>query len=159
MPLNEKSMVAWVGLRGAVPIVLATFPLLAHIPQAMTLFNIVFFIVLTSVLLQGTTLTLVARWLRVREALPATTAYPIAYTPTGQGKNGMVEVEVEAGSAAAGQRIVDLRLPPEALLILVHRGGEFLIPKGATQLLAGDSVLVLATGDALRAVRERLAAA
>ncbi|WP_309570469.1 potassium/proton antiporter [Deinococcus sp.] len=156
MPLNEKSMVAWVGLRGAVPIVLATFPLLAHIPQAMTLFNIVFFIVLTSVLLQGTTLTLVARWLHVREALPVMTAYPITYTPTGQGKNGMVEVEVRAGSAADGQRLVDLRLPPEALLILVHRGGEFLIPKGATQLLAGDSVLVLATGDALSAVRERL---
>ncbi|GHF50040.1 cell volume regulation protein A [Deinococcus metalli] len=156
MPANEKGMVAWVGLRGAVPIVLATFPLLAHVPQAQTLFNIVFFIVLTSVLLQGTTLTLVARWLRVRENMPAVPAYPIAYTPTGQGKNGMVEVEVRAGSEAAGQRIVDLRLPPEALLILVHRGGEFLIPKGATQLLAGDSVLVLATGDALRAVRERL---
>ncbi|THF86220.1 potassium/proton antiporter [Deinococcus sp. KSM4-11] len=159
MPANEKGMVAWVGLRGAVPIVLATFPLLAHVPQAQTLFNIVFFIVLTSVLLQGTTLTLVARWLHVRENMPPAPTYPIAYTPTGQGKNGMVEVEVRAGSEAAGQRIVDLRLPPEALLILVHRAGEFLIPKGATQLLAGDSVLVLAEGDALRAVRERLGTA
>ncbi|MFC3832009.1 MULTISPECIES: potassium/proton antiporter [Deinococcus] len=156
MPLNEKSMVAWVGLRGAVPIVLATFPLLAGVPQATTLFNIVFFIVLTSVLLQGTTLTLVARWLHVREQVPVTPAYPITYTPTAHGKSDMVEVDVRAGSAAAGQRIVDLRLPPEALLILVHRAGEFLIPKGATQLIPGDSVLVLADGEALEVVRERL---
>ena len=156
MPLNEKSMVAWVGLRGAVPIVLATFPLLAGVPQAQTLFNVVFFIVLTSVLLQGTTLTLVARLLNVREVLPAQTAYPINYTPTGHNKNEMVEVEVRRGSDADGARIVDLHLPPEALVILVHRAGEFLIPKGATELLAGDSVLVLAGGEELREVRRRL---
>ncbi|GAA0510506.1 potassium/proton antiporter [Deinococcus depolymerans] len=156
MPLNEKSMVAWVGLRGAVPIVLATFPLLAGAERAGTLFNIVFFIVLTSVLLQGTTLTLVARFLRVREALPTVTQYPISYTPTGHNKNEMVEVEVQPGSAADGQRIMDLRLPPEALVILIHRGGEFLIPKGATHLTGGDSVLVLAGEDELREVEGKL---
>ncbi|GGS27107.1 potassium/proton antiporter [Deinococcus knuensis] len=156
MPLNEKSMVAWVGLRGAVPIVLATFPLLAGAERAGTLFNIVFFIVLTSVLLQGTTLTLVARFLRVREALPTVTQYPISYTPTGHNKNEMVEVEVRPGSAADGQRIMDLRLPPEALVILIHRGGEFLIPKGATELTGGDSVLVLAGERELREVESKL---
>lgn len=156
MPLNEKSMVAWVGLRGAVPIVLATFPLLAGVEQAQTLFNIVFFIVLTSVLLQGTTLTLVARFLHVREALPEVTQYPITYTPTGHNKNEMVEVEVRAGSAADGQRIMDLKLPPEALVILVHRAGEFLIPKGATELIAGDSLLVLAGETELREVEGKL---
>ncbi|MGM9320285.1 potassium/proton antiporter [Deinococcus aquaticus] len=156
MPLNEKSMVAWVGLRGAVPIVLATFPLLAGAERAGTLFNIVFFIVLTSVLLQGTTLTLVARFLRVREAVPEVTQYPITYTPTGHNKNEMVEVEVRAGSAADGQRIMDLRLPPEALVILIHRGGEFLIPKGATELTGGDSVLVLAGETELREVEGKL---
>lgn len=156
MPLNEKTMVAWVGLRGAVPIVLATFPLLAGVPQSQTLFNIVFFIVLTSVLLQGTTLTLVARWLGVRETLPARADYPITYTPTGHNKNEMVEVEVRPGSDADGARIVDLHLPPEALVILIHRAGEFLIPKGATELIAGDSVLVLAGETELREVRRRL---
>ncbi|GBF07119.1 sodium/hydrogen exchanger [Deinococcus aerius] len=159
MPLNEKTMVAWVGLRGAVPIVLATFPPLAGVPQAQTLFNVVFFIVLTSVLLQGTTLTLVARWLRVRETLPPRAAYPITYTPTGHNKNEMVEVEVRPGSDADGARIVDLHLPPEALVILIHRAGEFLIPKGATELAAGDSVLVLAGGEELTEVRRRLGTA
>ena len=156
MPLNEKSMVAWVGLRGAVPIVLATFPLLAGVPQAQTLFNIVFFIVLVSVLLQGTTLTLVARFLHVREALPVNAASPITYTPTGHDRNNMVEVEVTPGSEADGQRIVDLKLPPEALVILVNRAGEYLIPRGATDLRGGDHVLVLAGPEELREVRRML---
>lgn len=156
MPLRERNMVAWVGLRGAVPIVLATFPLLAGVPEAHKLFNIVFFIVLTSVLLQGTTLTLAARLLGVREQLPAQTEYPITYTPTGHSHNSMVEVAVRAGSQGEGQRIMDLKLPPETLVILVNRGGEFLIPKGPTELLAGDKVLVLAGEEDLRGVRRKL---
>jgi potassium/hydrogen antiporter len=65
MPVREQALVAWVGLRGAVPIILATFPLVAALPQADLIFHLVFFIVLTSVLLQGTSIPLVARWLRV----------------------------------------------------------------------------------------------
>lgn len=156
MPLNEKSMVAWVGLRGAVPIVLATFPLLAGVPEAHRLFNIVFFAVLTSVLLQGTTLTAVARRLGVRERLPTTTEYPITYTPTGHSHNSMVEVPVLPGSQGDGGRIMDLRLPADALVILINRGGEFLIPKGPTELQAGDKVLVLAQPEDLSTVRRKL---
>jgi cell volume regulation protein A len=65
MPVSEQMLVAWVGLRGAVPIILATFPLVAGLPQADLIFHLVFFIVLTSVLLQGTSIPLVARWLGV----------------------------------------------------------------------------------------------
>ncbi|WP_407569177.1 potassium/proton antiporter [Deinococcus altitudinis] len=156
LPLNDRSMVAWVGLRGAVPIVLATFPLLAGVPGAKLLFNVVFFIVVTSVLLQGTTLSLVARLLGVKEDLPAATAYPVSYLPTGYDRNKMVEVEVGLGCRADGNRIVDLRLPPQALIILIHRSGQFLIPRGATRLMCGDGVLVLADGDDLQQVRQIL---
>lgn len=70
MSMPEKTMISWVGLRGAVPIILATFPLLEGVPVAKTIFNITFFIVLASILIQGTTLPMVARWLGVQEATP-----------------------------------------------------------------------------------------
>ena len=107
-------------------------------------------------LLQGTTLSLVARLLGVKEDLPEPTAYPLSYLPTGYDRTKMVEVEVGSGCRADGRRIVDLRLPPEALILLIHRDGQFLIPRGATRLLCGDGVLVLAGGDELQQVRQIL---
>ncbi|HSE84131.1 MAG TPA: potassium/proton antiporter, partial [Thermodesulfobacteriota bacterium] len=80
--LREKTMVSWVGLRGAVPIILATFPLLAEIPKADMIFNLVFFIVITSVLLQGTSIPLVAKWLGVDAPIPVKTRYPLEFEPT-----------------------------------------------------------------------------
>lgn len=77
MSFREKAMISWVGLRGAVPIILATFPLLAGIPKAEMIFNLVFFIVLASALLQGTSIPLVARWLRVDAPISAKPKYPI----------------------------------------------------------------------------------
>ncbi|MCY1702832.1 potassium/proton antiporter [Deinococcus sp. SL84] len=158
MPLREVSMVAWVGLRGAVPIVLATFPLLAGVPHAQSLFNVVFFMVLTSVLLQGTTLPQVARLLGVRRAFVTPASHPITFTPTGRGKNDMVEVEVGSGSSADGAMIMDLPLPEEALIMLVHRQGEYLVPKGPTELRGGDSLLVLAKPSELDELRRCLQA-
>ncbi|HEU4684562.1 MAG TPA: potassium/proton antiporter [Nitrospira sp.] len=86
MPFKEQGLVAWVGLRGAVPIILATFPLVSKLPQADLFFHLVFFIVLTSVLLQGTSIPLVARWLRVErsEALPRHDPMPSSALVSGQ---------------------------------------------------------------------------
>jgi cell volume regulation protein A len=147
--VRETAMVSWVGLRGAVPIILATFPLVEGVPQGDLIFNVVFFTVLTSVLLQGTTVPLMARWLRVDAPLEQRPAYLFDIVGPGGGEADLHEITVADGSPAANNQIVDLRLPDGALIVLISRNGEFVVPKGSTVLRSGDTVLVLAAGQAL----------
>ena len=107
LKLNEKIMISWVGLRGAVPIVLATFPLLAGLPKAEMLFDLVFFIVLTSILLQGTSIRLFARWLNLDAPAPDKPVYPLQLDPTTGLKRDLVNVEVPADAPAVGKQIVE----------------------------------------------------
>jgi cell volume regulation protein A len=142
--MREKALVSWVGLRGAVPIVLATYPLVAKIPQAELIFNVVFFVVLTSVLLQGTSIPLVAKWLGVDAPLIPKRAYPIEYTPVSGLKSELQELPIPAGSNVVDKTIVELGLPAAVLIVLIARGDEFLVPGGGTTLWAGDTLLVMA---------------
>lgn len=152
---RERVMIAWVGLRGAVPIVLATFPLLAGVPKAPLYFNVVFFIVLASVALQGTTIAPLARLLGLdKPSLPDVT--PAAAHLAGRGESALVTVEVAPGSPADGRRLVELRnWPREALILVLYRGNEFFVPDGSTDLRADDRLVVLtskATVDAIHAM-------
>jgi len=140
---RDKTFVSWVGLRGAVPIILATYPLLARLPQADLIFNVVFFAVLTSVLLQGTSIPVIARLLKVDAPAPARRVYPIEYTPMGGLKSELKELPVPPNSKIAGKAIVELELPADFLVLLVARGGDFLVPSGGTVLHSGDTLLVL----------------
>jgi cell volume regulation protein A len=153
MTVREKTMVSWVGLRGAVPIVLSTFPLLSNIPNADMIFNMVFFIVLTSALLQGTTIPLIAKWLGVDAPIFTKTVYPIECEPTGKMKCDMKELHIPDNSAVINKRILELDLPDGALIALIKRDDEFLVPSGGTELRAGDSLLVLADQDAFNKIR------
>lgn len=155
--LRETALAAWVGLRGAVPIILATFPLVEGIPQAALIFNVVFFIVLASVLVQGTTVSWVARLLRVDAPPPRQDSYPVLLVESKDGSLELDEVIVPDGSPAAGRPIVDLPLPDEALVVLVGRGENFVMPQGSTVLLAGDNVFVLGDLNARRQARRVLA--
>lgn len=142
LTLRETTMVAWVGLRGAVPIILATFPLLAGVPQAGTVFNLVFFIVLMSVLLQGTSIPLVARWLRVDEPLaPRVEVSPVWDAPTSL-KSGLIEATIPDDSAAVGKHLLDLGLPKRTYVILIGRNGQCFVPDGSTVVEPNDSLLV-----------------
>ncbi|MFN3480216.1 MAG: potassium/proton antiporter [Thermodesulfovibrionales bacterium] len=94
MAIREKTMVSWVGLRGAVPIILATFPLIAGIPKADMIFNMVFFIVLSSALLQGTTIPVVAKWLGVDAPIPVKPMYPLECESTVKMKCDLTEIVV-----------------------------------------------------------------
>jgi cell volume regulation protein A len=153
MSLRAKAMVSWVGLRGAVPIILATYPLLAGLPAANEIFNVVFFIVLTSVLLQGTSVPMVARWLRVDAPMSTRFACPLAFEPTGDVKNDLLEVDIVEGSPMAGRQILELGLPNDVLIMLVNRGGNCLVPTGGTVIETGDVVLVFADRDLHGSVR------
>lgn len=153
MPWREKLLVSWVGLRGAVPIILATFPLVAGIPAAPVLFDIVFFIVFASVLLQGTTIAPVARRLGLDEA-SSSDAPPESVHLAGRGESALVTLEVDAGSRADGHRVVELQWPRETLILVVYRGNEFFVPNGATALASGDRLIVLTTNAAVETLKE-----
>ena len=144
LPWREKAMTGWVGLRGAVPIVLAIFPLLAGIPRADTIFDLVFFVVLTSVMLQGPTIPLVARWLGFRESVPRDPMVAESDLPPRR-ESELITVAVPEASSAVGAQIVDLDLPSDVSVLLVHRDGGFFVPSGATVLRADDRVMALAS--------------
>lgn len=153
---RDKLMISWVGLRGATPIVLATFPLLAGIPQSDTIFNIVFFVVLVSVALQGSTLIQVATSLGITTPLRPKPQYPFELVTDTDIRNELVEIAVSEGSPAINRQIVNLGLPEESLIVLISRGQEILVPNGNTIIKEGDTLLVLADKDALVAIRERI---
>lgn len=153
---REKALVSWVGLRGAAPIILATFPLVAGIPQADLIFNVIFFVVLTSVLLQGTSIPLVARWLKVDAPASPERVYPIEYTPMGDLQSDLKELPVPPGSRADGKAIVELGLPDDFLVILIARDDDFVVPYGGTVLQSGDVLLVLSENDSFDQVQTNI---
>ena len=143
MHWREKTFISWVGLRGAAPIILATFPLLAGLGKAPLIFNVVFFVVLLSVLLQGTSIPRVARWLKVSALVAPQRVYPIEYTPMEGLKGELKELPIPADSNMTGKAIFELELPDEFLVILIARNNDFLMPSGGTVLQGGDTLLVL----------------
>lgn len=153
MSVQEKTMVAWVGLRGAVPIILATFPLLADVPDAGRLFHLVFFVVLASVLLQGTSIPFVARWLGVDAPLRERGSGSLELHLTGDPRGRLQEIRVGENSRAVGRRILDLKLPAGALIVLLKRADDVIIPDGGTAVEAGDALVVLADERVLPTIR------
>lgn len=153
MSFREKTMVSWVGLRGAVPIILATFPLLAGISGADVIFNMVFFIVLTSALIQGSTIPIVARWLKVDAPITEKERFPLECEPTENMRCNLVEIEIPDDSAVIGKQLVDAGFPEGVLIVLVNRAGELFIPGGNTVVMRGDKFLVLSDESLLPVVR------
>jgi cell volume regulation protein A len=152
LSVREKLFISGVGLRGAAPIILATFPLLAGVEKADAIFNLVFFVVLTSVLLQGTSLVPLAKLLRLDA--PSTPPTPtLELIATNDLKNKLVEMTIPAHSAIQGKRIVDLGLPEGSLIVLISRDYEVIVPGGSTELQSGDNLLVFANQDVLRQVQ------
>jgi potassium/hydrogen antiporter len=141
--VSERLVLGWAGLRGAVPVVLATFPVIAEVPHSREFFNIVFFAVVISTLVQGTTFEPLAQWLGVTTNEPALPR-PLAESGTIKRLGAEVlEYPVAPEDAVAGHRVRELGLPRDALLTVIVREGEAVLPRGSTRVEAGDQLHVV----------------
>jgi cell volume regulation protein A len=139
---RERLLLGWAGLRGAVPIVLGTFVLSSHVGSADTIFNAVFFVVLASAALQGTTLEWLAKKLGLLRPAARAEA-PIEVTRDWHSLN-LVEFAVAADHAIAGSAVRELGLPRETLVVVLVRGDQAIPPRGGTTIEPGDVLFVLA---------------
>lgn len=144
---REKLFISWVGLRGAVPIVFATYPLIAGVDKANMIFNIVFFISVTSVLLQGTTLPLMAKWLHVSVPEKAKRRTPLDIELSENVKSELTEIIIPPDNDVVGKQIVALGFPKTAIIAMIKREGKYITPNGSTVLEPRDTLLVLAENE------------
>lgn len=140
---RNKWLISWVGLRGAVPIVFATYPLIAGADKAGMIFNIVFFISITSVLIQGTTLPAVAKWLHLTLPEKLKQRTPADLELTESEKSILTEIVIPETSQAVGKQIVELGLPRTSVISFILRDNKYLTPTGSTTLMANDVLSVL----------------
>jgi potassium/hydrogen antiporter len=138
--IKEKTFISWVGLRGAVPIILATYPYLQGFEKSNLIFNIVFFIVLFSILIQGTTLPLVARWLNVESKSKDFKPEDIIASPLFY--HTLKQFYIEQDSPAIGLSIVELNLPTDFLILLIKREKDYIKPTGSSILKENDMLLI-----------------
>lgn len=139
---KAKTYIGWVGLRGAVPIIFATYALMSPaVGQARFMFNIVFFITILSLLIQGTTVTRMARWLGLTEEVEPRhfSGFELPEEVTAASREQAVTAEL----LTEGSTLSEITLPPETLVILVKRGDAYLVPKGNTRLYIGDVLLLI----------------
>jgi cell volume regulation protein A len=144
MQLKRRFYISWVGLRGAVPIVFATYPLLAGIEKANMIFNIVFFISVTSIIIQGTTLSIVAKWLKVALPKKAKQVTEIDNLFLDLPKSSLQEFEILPGYYAVNKRVVDLSFPKSAFIVMIKRNNKYIRPSGSTKIEVKDVLMVLA---------------
>jgi potassium/hydrogen antiporter len=154
--LGERVVLGWAGLRGAVPVVLATFPVIDGVGHSREFFNIVFFAVVLSTLLQGSTVEWVARKLGVTTSEPALPR-PLVETGTVRRLGAeIVEYPVGQDDAIVGQLVRELGLPRDALLSVIVRGEEALLPRGSTRIEAEDRLHVMVREEVAEAMEDLL---
>lgn len=147
MKLKNKLYISWVGLRGAVPIVFATYPLIAGIEKANTIFNIVFFISLSSVIIQGSTIQKIAKLLKVSTPEKLKSKSPVELFLNDYAKTRMTEIELPEDSYPVGKKIIDIQFPENSIIAMINRNQKFFTPGGATVLEAKDILVVLSDNE------------
>ena len=140
-----KLYISWVGLRGAVPIIFATYPWIAGVAHGSMFFNIVFFITILSLLIQGTTVTLSAKWLGLIDEPERKDEFGIELPDNI--KSAMSEIDITPTVLSHGNKLMDLTLPDHTLAVMVKRDGRYFIPKGNTELKENDKLLMISDND------------
>jgi cell volume regulation protein A len=155
IPWREQALMSWAGLRGAVPIVLATIPMVNDVPDSGRMFNIVFVLVIVYTMVQGPTLPLVARWLRLGDT---DGAYDLGIesAPLERVRGHLLSLSVPEGSRMHGVEVGEPRLPPGAAVTLVVRDGTSFVPTPTDILRRGDELLVVTTDKVRDATEQRL---
>ncbi|MEV0317184.1 potassium/proton antiporter [Streptomyces sp. NPDC050658] len=157
MPWQEKALMSWAGLRGAVPIILATIPMVNGVDDSQRIFNIVFVLVVVYTLIQGPTLPWLAKVLRLGDSAEAADL-GIESAPLERLRGHLLSVAIPKGSRMHGVEVAELRLPAGAAVTLVVREGESFVPLPTTVLRRGDELLVVATDPVRDAAEQRLRA-
>lgn len=142
--LRDKIYVSWCGLRGAVPIIFAILPLAADVPHARLIFNIVFFCTLVSLLVQGTSLPIVAKWFKLDDEtddLKGLEDFDVDFSD--EIKSVTTEITVTGKVLERGNHLMDWGLPDKTLVVMVKRGDKFFVPTGKTVLHEGDKLLII----------------
>lgn len=144
MPFKDKIFVSWVGLRGAVPIIFAIYPLVDNVPHARLIFNIVFLCTLVSLVVQGTSLPLVARWLNLAaepKQINKLRNFDVDFSS--DIKSVITEIEITSRILAKGNQLMHLSLPDNTLVVMVNRDNNYFVPTGQTILEEKDKILII----------------
>lgn len=141
-PPREVVYVGWVGLRGAVPIVLASYPVFSGVPGAERVFNVVFFVVVMSAIFPGVTLRRVTRWLGLESAAPPSPLAALEINSTRPLRGELLSFSINEALAVCNATMSQIPFPPDCAAVLVVRGEQLLAARGSTQLLPGDHVFV-----------------
>ncbi|MEW1601118.1 potassium/proton antiporter [Streptomyces sp. DH-12] len=157
IPLRQQAFISWAGLRGAVPIVLTTFPVVEDVPHAREILNIVFVLVALFTLLQGPTLPAVARRLGLVRT-DALREIQVEAAPLDVLDADLLTVSIPEGSRLHGVAVFELRLPSPTVVTLIVRDGATLVPDRGTVLRAGDELLLIATPETREDTERRLRA-
>ncbi|MFC7062727.1 potassium/proton antiporter [Halobacillus seohaensis] len=153
---KEKAFLSWAGLRGAVPIVLAIFPLLTGVNNSQLMFNIVFFIVILSTLVQGSSITWVAEKFKLVSERKTNPIHSLELISMGKANVEMMQYDVNKSNLIVGQSLETLDLPNKALISAIIRDGEVITPYGQTTIQSGDTLYIMVTKKVKKEVRRIL---
>ncbi|MCP3032398.1 potassium/proton antiporter [Halobacillus sp. A1] len=156
--IKEKLFLSWAGLRGAVPIVLAIFPLLTDVDNSQLMFNVVFFIVIISTLLQGSTITWVAEKFKLVSESKTNPIHSLELISIGKANVELMEYDVNEKNLVVGQTLETMELPNKALINAIIRDGEVITPYGQTTIKAGDTLYIMVTKKVKKEVKDMLEA-